>query len=58
MHVSDIYSFEVASNPIGPYPAVKVYDYQHIKQTKDTSFFEGSTYRYDAGMGRYLNSEN
>lgn len=54
MHVSDIYSFEIASNPMGIYPALKVYDYQHIKQTKDTSFFEGSVYRYKLGYGVYM----
>jgi hypothetical protein len=57
MHVSDIYSFEVASNPTGPYPALKVYDYQHIKQTKDTSFFEGSTYRYNKQKKCYTHAE-
>ncbi|MFM6983977.1 MAG: hypothetical protein ACKOXF_07580 [Chitinophagaceae bacterium] len=54
MHVSDIYSFEVASHPMGNYPALKVYDYQHIRQTRDTSFFEGSVYRFDFPSGRYL----
>jgi hypothetical protein len=57
MHVSDIYSFEVASNPTGPYPALKVYNYQHIKQTKDTSFFEGSVYRYNKQKKCYLHAE-
>lgn len=56
-HINDVYSFEVASPAQGDYPALKVYDYGHVRQTADTSFFEGSTYRYDAGIGRYMTIE-
>lgn len=53
-HINDVYSFEVASPAQGEYPALKVYDYGHVRQTRDTSYFEGSVYRYNLGYGVYM----
>ena len=53
-HINDVYSFEVASPAQGDYPALKVYDYGHVRQTADTSYFEGSVYRYNLGYGVYM----
>lgn len=53
-HINDVYSFEVASPAQGEYPALKVYDYGHVRQTVDTSYFEGRVYRYHLGYGVYM----
>jgi hypothetical protein len=53
-HINDVYSFEVATPAQGEYPALKVYDYGHVRQSKDTSYFEGSVYRYNLGYGVYM----